>query len=100
MSGDVAGTALAVGLGAARTVPVTWLVPALGGPRLPAMARLAFGLLLATLAAPAVRRAGRELPGGAPSGLAGRADLARGRVGGRGVVGAPRRGGAGAGRAR
>jgi type III secretory pathway component EscT len=54
MSGDVAGTALAVALGAARTVPVTWLVPALGGPRLPAMARLAFGLMLATLAAPAL----------------------------------------------
>jgi type III secretory pathway component EscT len=43
-----------VGLGAARTVPVTWLVSPLGGPRLPAMARVAFGLLLAALAAPAL----------------------------------------------
>lgn len=60
MPGDLAGTALAVALGAARTVPVTWLVPALGGPRLPAMARLAFGLMLAALAAPALAPAAAE----------------------------------------
>jgi flagellar biosynthetic protein FliR len=62
VAADVSGTLLAVGLGAARTVPVTWLVPPLGGARLPAMARVAFGLLLAALAAPAlaagVERAG------------------------------------------
>lgn len=60
MSGDVAGTALAIALGAARTIPVTWLVPALGGPRLPGPARLAFGLLLATLAAPALAPAAAQ----------------------------------------
>jgi flagellar biosynthesis protein FliR len=54
LAGDVSGTLLAVGLGAARTVPVTWLVSPLGGARLPAMARLAFGLLLAAMAAPAL----------------------------------------------
>jgi flagellar biosynthesis protein FliR len=41
-----------VGLGAARTVPVTWLVPALGGPRLPPHVRLGLGLLLAVLCLP------------------------------------------------
>jgi len=54
VAADLSGTLLAVGLGAARTVPVTWLVPPLGGARLPAAARLAFGLLLAALAAPAL----------------------------------------------
>ena len=51
---DVSTTLLGVGLGAARTVPVTWLVSPLGGARLPAMARVAFGGLLAALAAPAL----------------------------------------------
>jgi flagellar biosynthetic protein FliR len=59
---------LAVGLGAARTVPVTWLVSPLGGARLPAAARLAFGFLLAALAAPALgaaaARAGLDHAGG------------------------------------
>lgn len=45
---------LALGVGAARTVPVTWLVPALGGPRLPPRARLGLGLLLAILCLPAL----------------------------------------------
>jgi flagellar biosynthesis protein FliR len=62
------GTLLAVGLGAARTVPVTWLVSPLGGARLPATARVAFGLLLAALAAPALgaaaASAGLERAGG------------------------------------
>jgi flagellar biosynthetic protein FliR len=62
VAAGVSGTLLAVGLGAARTVPVAWLVPPLGGARLPAAARLAFGLLLAALASPAlaagVERAG------------------------------------------
>jgi type III secretory pathway component EscT len=66
--GDVSGTILAVGLGAARTVPVTWLVSPLGGGRVPSMARVAFGLLLASLAAPAlgaaVTRAGLAHVGG------------------------------------
>jgi flagellar biosynthetic protein FliR len=54
MAPDLPRTVLAVGLGAARTVPVTWLVTPLGGARLPAGARIAFGLLLASLAAPAL----------------------------------------------
>jgi type III secretory pathway component EscT len=66
--GDVSGTLLAVGLGAARTVPVTWLVSPLGGARLPALGRVAFGLLLAALAAPALgaaaARAGLAHAGG------------------------------------
>jgi flagellar biosynthetic protein FliR len=47
-------TLLGVALGAARTVPVTWLVAPLGGARLPGPARVAFGLVLASLAAPAL----------------------------------------------
>jgi flagellar biosynthesis protein FliR len=62
------GALLAVGLGAARTVPVTWLVSPLGGARLPATARVALGLLLAALAAPALggaaARAGLDRAGG------------------------------------
>jgi flagellar biosynthetic protein FliR len=57
VTGDVSRTLLAVGLGAARTVPVTWLVSPLGGARLPAMARVAFGFLLASLVAPTLRAA-------------------------------------------
>jgi flagellar biosynthetic protein FliR len=51
---DVPTTLLAVALGAARSVPVIWLVSPLGGARLPALARFAFALLLAALAAPAL----------------------------------------------
>ena len=43
---------LAVGLGAARTVPLTWLVPALGGPRVAPEIRVGLGLLLAVLCLP------------------------------------------------
>jgi flagellar biosynthetic protein FliR len=53
----LSGTLLAVGLGAARTLPVTWMVGPMGGARLPAAARVAFGLLLAALAAPALTAA-------------------------------------------
>lgn len=45
-------TVLAVALGAARTVPVTWLVPALGGPRVAPTVRVGLGLLLAVLCLP------------------------------------------------
>jgi flagellar biosynthetic protein FliR len=48
---------VAVGLGAARTVPVTWLVSPLGGSHFPAPARIAFGVLLASLAEPALSAA-------------------------------------------
>ena len=54
MAAALPATVLAVGLGAARAVPVVWLVPPLGGARLPAPARIAFGLVLAALAAPAL----------------------------------------------
>jgi flagellar biosynthetic protein FliR len=64
---------LAVGLGAARTVPVTWLVSPLGGSRLPATARVGLGLLLAALASPALgaaaARAGLDRAGGLLVGL-------------------------------
>ncbi|HVU52336.1 MAG TPA: flagellar biosynthetic protein FliR, partial [Polyangia bacterium] len=55
MAHDAVSRAIfSVGLGAARTVPVTWLVAPLGGAHFPAPARIAFGLLLAGLAAPAL----------------------------------------------
>jgi flagellar biosynthetic protein FliR len=57
LPGALLGPALAVGLGAARALPVVWLVGPLGGARLPAPARVAFGLLLAALAAPALTHA-------------------------------------------
>lgn len=43
---------IAVGLGAARTVPITWLVPALGGPRVAPEIRVGLGVLLAVLGLP------------------------------------------------
>lgn len=43
---------VAVALGAARLVPVVWLVAPLGGPRLPAPIRVGFALLLAVVATP------------------------------------------------
>jgi flagellar biosynthetic protein FliR len=43
---------LAGGLGAARTIPVTWLVPAFGGPPVGAPLRLGLGVVLALLALP------------------------------------------------
>jgi flagellar biosynthetic protein FliR len=64
---------VAVGLGAARTVPVTWLVSPLGGAHFPAPARVAFGFLLASFAEPAlsaaVAGAGLERAGAALVGL-------------------------------
>jgi flagellar biosynthesis protein FliR len=43
---------LAVGLGAARTLPLTWLVPALGGPRVASEIRVGLGIMLAVLVLP------------------------------------------------
>jgi type III secretory pathway component EscT len=43
---------IALGLGAARAVPIAWLVPAWGGSSLPPAPRLGVGLLLATLGWP------------------------------------------------
>jgi type III secretory pathway component EscT len=39
-------------LGAARALPVVWMVAPLGGPRLPAAVRVGFALLLALVASP------------------------------------------------
>lgn len=44
--------AAALALGGARAAPVVWMVNPLGGPRLPAPARVGLSLLLAGLAAP------------------------------------------------
>jgi flagellar biosynthetic protein FliR len=43
---------LAVGLGAARTLPVAWMLPPFGGPHVPAQVRLALGVALAVLCLP------------------------------------------------
>lgn len=45
---------LALGLGAARTVPLAWLVPALGGPRVAGEVRVGLGVMLAVLCLPAL----------------------------------------------
>lgn len=46
------GIVVATALGAARVLPVIWLVAPLGGPRLPATVRVGFSLLLALVASP------------------------------------------------
>jgi type III secretion protein SpaR/YscT/HrcT len=56
-------TLVAFAMGAARTVPFVWLIPAFGGPNLPARVRLALGLALSALCFPLV--AGR-VPSGGP----------------------------------
>lgn len=43
---------VALGLGAARAIPIAWLVPAFGGRSLPLAARVGVGLVLATLGWP------------------------------------------------
>jgi flagellar biosynthetic protein FliR len=43
---------LPIALGAARAAPIVWMVAPLGGPRLPAPARVGLALLLAALASP------------------------------------------------
>jgi flagellar biosynthesis protein FliR len=56
-------TIVAVGLGAARTVPVAWLIPAFGGPHVPAQVRMGLGLALAVLCLP---RLGGQVPQAGP----------------------------------
>jgi flagellar biosynthetic protein FliR len=46
------GLVVATALGAARVLPVIWMVAPLGGPRLPATVRVGFALLLALVASP------------------------------------------------
>jgi flagellar biosynthesis protein FliR len=48
------GIVVATALGAARLLPVIWMVAPLGGPRLPATVRFGFAALLALVAAPAL----------------------------------------------
>jgi flagellar biosynthetic protein FliR len=43
---------LVFGLGAARTIPLVWSVPAFGGPTLPAQVRLVLGIALSALCFP------------------------------------------------
>jgi type III secretion protein SpaR/YscT/HrcT len=54
---------VAVGLGAARTVPVAWMVPAFGGPHVPAQIRVGLGLALAVLCLPIL---GGQVPQAGP----------------------------------
>jgi flagellar biosynthetic protein FliR len=56
-------SAAAVGLGAARTLPIVWLVPAFGGPNVPSPIRVGLGLGLAVLCLP--RLAGQVPDAGA-----------------------------------
>jgi flagellar biosynthesis protein FliR len=48
----LAALVLGIALGAARATPIVWMVAPLGGPRLPAPARVGLALLLAALASP------------------------------------------------
>ena len=50
--GDLLRPLVAVGLGAARAIPIVWMVPAFGGRDLPAAVRLGLGVLLASLVLP------------------------------------------------
>jgi type III secretory pathway component EscT len=50
---------LTLALGAARTLPLAWLVPAIGGPRVAASMRVGLGVLLAVLCLPALVPAAR-----------------------------------------
>jgi len=52
--GDRERWLLAVGLGAARTVPLCWAVPAVGGPRVAPEVRAGLGIVLAVLCLPAL----------------------------------------------
>ena len=56
---EIARVVRLAGLGAARTVPLAWFVPAFGGASVPAQLRLAFGLGLAVLCLPAL---GAQMP--------------------------------------
>ena len=60
---DFKPSLIAFALGTARTVPFVWLVPAFGGPFLPARVRLALGVALSALCFPLL--AGR-IPSGGP----------------------------------
>jgi flagellar biosynthetic protein FliR len=58
---------IALGLGAARTIPVTWLVPVLGGPRVAAEIRIGLGVLLAILCLPVLLPSIASSPISAPT---------------------------------
>jgi flagellar biosynthesis protein FliR len=57
----------AVGLGAARTVPVAWMVPAFGGSSVPAHVRVGLGLGLALLCLPRLTGQLPQLEGAGPA---------------------------------
>lgn len=61
----------ALGLAAARTVPIAWLVPAFGGPRLAPSFRILLGGLLALLCLPAVSASGGATAAGGGGALLG-----------------------------
>jgi flagellar biosynthesis protein FliR len=63
MSPDLEPALAVFVLGSARTVPFVWLIPAFGGPSLPARVRLALGFALSALCLPLI--AGR-VPSGGP----------------------------------
>lgn len=60
-------TLAAVGLGAARTIPIAWLLPAFGGPHVTAPVRVGLGLGLAVLCLPLLL--GAPVPAHGPAGL-------------------------------
>jgi len=62
-SADVQETLRFVAVGAARTIPIAWSIPAFGGPSLPTQVRLTIGIGLAFLCLPAI--AGTAFVGGA-----------------------------------
>jgi flagellar biosynthetic protein FliR len=61
---DLESTLVAVGLGAARTVPLAWMVPAFGGPHVAAHLRVGIGLALSALCLPRLRG---QVPAGGPA---------------------------------
>jgi type III secretion protein SpaR/YscT/HrcT len=64
MAVELTQSVVAVGLGAARTLPVAWMVPAFGGPNAPSAVRVGLGLGLAVLCLP--RLAG-QIPDAGPA---------------------------------
>jgi flagellar biosynthetic protein FliR len=63
ISSDIKETLGLVAVGAARTIPIAWSIPAFGGPSLPGQIRLAMGIGLSFLCLPAL--SGTHLAGGA-----------------------------------
>lgn len=60
---DLERTFVAIGLGAARTIPMIWFIPAIGGPNVPGGIRMGLGVALSVLCLP---RLEAQLPSGGP----------------------------------